>query len=71
MFAFQKMRGQPPFSVGELEEQNRAAEEFKEVCRPVVEYIQKNYTPHTRVIIDWASAILLSEEMGTPYQVPD
>lgn len=50
---------------------DRKLDEFEEVCRPVVKYIQTKHDPHTRIIIDWASAVLVSEEMGTPFEVPD
>ena len=70
-FQFHKMSGDPPWDKATLEEQNCKLDEFEEVCRPVVEYIQKKYDPHTMIIIGWASAVLASEEMGTPYEVPD
>ena len=46
-------------------------EELRAVCRPVVEYLQKNYTPFDKIIVDWSSAELLSGELGASYEVPD
>lgn len=54
----------PPFTDSEIKE-------FEELCRPVVEYIQKKYHPHTRIIIDWDRASIYEEQMGIPFQVPD
>lgn len=47
------------------DEKQKAAEraEFERVCRPVVEFIQKNYcTPLVRVLIDWNSAELIQTQ---------
>lgn len=46
-------------------------EEFEKICRPVVEYIQEKWHPHTRIIIDWDRAVICEEQMGIPFQVPD
>lgn len=46
--------------------------EFKAVCSPVVEYIQKKYgSPHHRVIIDWASAVIVEDLHGVGFNPPD
>lgn len=50
---------------------DREIAELKELCRPVVEYIQKKWHPHTRIIIDWDRASIFTEECGIPFQVPD
>ncbi|MBQ6298697.1 MAG: hypothetical protein IJK81_13615 [Selenomonadaceae bacterium] len=46
-------------------------EELRRVCKPVVEYLQKNHTPYEKIIIDWASAELVSGELGASFEVPD
>lgn len=51
--------------------QSTKIKELRRVCRPVVDYLQKNYTPYDKIIIDWASAELVSGELGASYEVPD
>lgn len=46
-------------------------EEFKNICHPVVEYLQKKHDPHTQIIIGWTSAVLSSGECGVAYDAPD
>lgn len=46
-------------------------DEFEEICRPVVEYIQKKWHPHTRVIIDWDRASIYEERLGIPFHFGD
>jgi len=41
--------------------------EFEIICKPVVEFLRKNYNPHSRVIISDDRAELLSGEIGIPY----
>lgn len=56
------------------DEKQKAAEraEFERVCRPVVEFIQKQGCgSHIRVLIDWSSAVLLQDLRGVPFKVPD
>lgn len=45
-------------------------EEFERVCRPVVEFIQKNYcTPLVRVLIDWNSAELIQTQKKEDFKM--
>ena len=56
------------------EQSNRSEKDFEELtelCRPVVEYIQKKWHPHTRIIIDWDRASIFTEQRGVSFQVPD
>ena len=46
-------------------------QEFEKLCAPVVDYIQKKWHPHTRIIIDWDRASIFTEQLGVPFQVPD
>lgn len=40
-------------------------EEFKEKCEPLIEYLNKNWHPHIKIIITPTSAELVSGEMST------
>lgn len=68
-FAFQRMNGEPPFDDDECAEHD--SEEFKEICRPAVDYLQKKHHPHARIIIEWDRASLVEDLFGVPFQVPD
>lgn len=46
-------------------------QEFEKLCAPVVEFIQRKFHPHTRIIIDWDRASIFEEQFGLPFQVPD
>lgn len=47
-------------------------EEFRKLCAPLVEYIQKKYgSPHHRIIIDWSSAVLIADFLGVGFNPPD
>lgn len=67
-YAFQKMNGEPPF---DTERMNRDLEEFREICRPVVEYLQKKHHPHAHIVIDWDGTMLTEDLCGVPFEVPD
>ena len=58
----------------EKDEKQKAEEwaEFERVCRPVVEFLQKQGCgSHIRVLIDWSSAVLLQDLKGVGFKVPD
>ncbi|MGP1365878.1 MAG: hypothetical protein ACTTKW_00965 [Schwartzia sp. (in: firmicutes)] len=40
--------------------------EFKKVCLPVAEFMQKNCSPHEAIIITGEQVKLVSEEIGFP-----
>lgn len=66
-FAFQTI-----FGNGDSKPTARDMEELRELCRPVVEYIQKKYgSPHHRIIIDWSSAIVVQDLRGVGFNPPD
>lgn len=46
-------------------------DEFKELCKPLIDYLHKNYIPHTSILITWDSAEIFESVMGTPFEVPD
>lgn len=70
-FPFFAMNDEPPFTDSELEQQERDLKEFEEICHPLVEYLQKKYHPHARIIIEWNRATLTEDKCGVPFQVPD
>ena len=43
---------------------------FKEICKPVVEYMQKQLNPHSTIIITIDGAKLVSDEMFVPFKLP-
>ena len=46
--------------------------EFEKVCRPVIEFLQKQYgTPHHRILIDRYSAVLIQDLKGLHVNAPD
>ena len=45
-------------------------EEFEKVCRPVSEYLQKK-SAHHRAIIDWSTAVLVQDLLGSEFKVRD
>ncbi len=46
-------------------------ERFKQVVQPLVEWANKNCSPHERVVVEMEYAQLVSEEMGFSFEVPD
>lgn len=47
----------------------RILEEFEKICRPVVEYIQKNYgASHVKAIISCEHAELVKSVKGVPFK---
>lgn len=50
---------------------DKRLEEFKEVCKPVVDFLYKYGDPHSTVIITQVSAELKSGECGIPFEARD
>lgn len=46
-------------------------EEFRNVAKPVVEWLQRNGCPHDKIIVGYGEAELFSGEMGFVVEVPD
>ena len=40
-------------------------EEFEELTKPLIEWLQENHDPHTKILIDYNRAELLEGKMGT------
>lgn len=53
------------------EEEKRLNEEFEKAAKPLVEFIQYNYHPHVKVIVDCVGAELLEGEMVCKFYLPD
>jgi hypothetical protein len=45
--------------------------EFEELVKPLIQYLQDNYHPHARIIIDWESAELVEGIKAFTISVPD
>ncbi len=46
-------------------------EGFKEAIAPLIEWVNANCDPHERVEVEMGRAVLISEEMGFIFEVPD
>lgn len=53
------------------EESKRLHEEFEKAAKPLVEFLQYNYHPHVKVIVDCEGAELLEGEMVYKFYMPD
>jgi len=47
------------------------AEFIKKLCTPLVEYLQKEWHPHARIIVEWDRVSLIEDTIGIPFAVPD
>lgn len=50
---------------------NEKFKEFEEVCKPVIDYLRKNYNPMCKVIISDGFCEVVSSEIGLPNEVED
>lgn len=41
-------------------------EELKEISKPLIEYLKKNYNPHTAVVISESGIKVVSDEISIP-----
>ena len=46
-------------------------EEFRELIRPLVEYLRKNHNPHCKIIVEYDGAKLVKGELGVPFEIPE
>ena len=51
------------------EESKRLHEEFEKAAKPLVEFLQYNYHPHVKVIVDCEGAELLEGEMVCKFAI--
>jgi hypothetical protein len=45
--------------------------EFEELAKPLVVFLQKNYHPHAKIIIDCTSAEIVEGVCGVPFEMND
>ena len=46
-------------------------DEFEELCKPLIEYLQTKHNPHTWIILQWNGAWLAKDDFSIPFKVPD
>ena len=46
-------------------------EEFKESAQTLIEWPNNDCCPHEKVIVEMGRAVLISEEMGFTFEIPD
>ncbi|WP_301888424.1 hypothetical protein [Bacteroides caecimuris] len=46
-------------------------EEFKKAVQPLIEWRNANCDPHEKVVVEMGKAMLISEEMGFTFEVPN
>jgi hypothetical protein len=51
--------------------QDRLMGEFTDLCKPLNEWLQKNYHPHARIIIENDHAEIVEGCMAVPFEVMD
>lgn len=52
-------------------EQLPSREEFQQVLKPVISWLQRNGCPHERIIVEYDGAELVSGEMAFSVEIPD
>ena len=45
--------------------------EFRELVKPLVEYLRKNYNPHCKIIVECDHAEIVKGELGVPFEIED
>lgn len=43
-------------------------EEFRELVKPLVEYLRKNYNPYCKIIVECDRAEIVKGELGVPFE---
>ncbi|EMJ4929129.1 Uncharacterised protein [Clostridioides difficile] len=46
--------------------EKKEIEELSKICEPILEYLNKKYTPHNSIVISTDGIKLLSIEIGIP-----
>jgi hypothetical protein len=54
-----------------MEEKKKMQLEFQKLCQPLNEWLQKNYNPHTRIIIENDHAEITESVICVPFEVLD
>lgn len=52
-------------------EKEQLQKRFRELAQPLVEFLQKNYHPHAKIIIDCSSAEIVEGVIGEPFEIND
>jgi hypothetical protein len=60
-----------PLKIMKNENTNRLMDEFKALCKPLNEWLQKNYHPHAKIIIETDNAEVVEGSMAVPFEVFD
>jgi len=55
----------------EKEQLEQLQSEFKELCKPLNSWLQKNYHPHAKIIIETDHAEIVEGAMAVPLEVVD
>ena len=50
---------------------DKKLKEFNELCKPINNWLQKNFDPHTKIIIENDHAEVVQEVMVIPFKVVD
>lgn len=45
--------------------------ELEELAKPLNEWLQKNFSPHCRIIIEYNGAVVTQDEIGVPFEILD
>ena len=45
--------------------------ELEELAKPLNEWLQKNFSHHCRIIIEYDGAVVIQDEIGVPFEVFD
>jgi len=51
------------------EKREQKTKEFLALCKPLNEWLQKNYNPHSKIIIETDHAEIVEGLMGVPFKV--
>lgn len=46
-------------------------EEFKKLCEPLVDFIYKHGSPHSKIIIEMDGAEFIDGTIGVPFEIRD
>ena len=49
----------------------KEVEEFRELVKPLVEYLRKNYNPYCKIIVECDHAEIVKGELGVPFEIED
>ena len=53
------------------EKRKQLMSEFTDLCKPLNEWLQNNFCPHTKIIIESSYAEIVKGFIGIPFEVKD